>query len=262
MTNRTGTYIGPIAHLAGQKAILRSSPEEGFTLAQFDDPFLRKSTAERLTFGQVYGDEREGTPPPPGRRLGLRLARLPVRRIPGEPVSTQHFNRLTEAQAELLTLCFEEASEVIKEIAKIMRHGLTSHDPTDPLRTLNMHRLARELGQLSTSAAFLVKAGIIPAGEMEWAAEDRWTSVRQYLHHQPPELFERAQEPTPPAVPVADLAGVDLGRCEKCGAAYGSTCGAEECAGTNGSSAFEDRPPPPLARPFWDASSLIENAES
>lgn len=167
-------------------------------------------------------------------------------------MSTQHFNRLTEAQAELLTLCFEEASEVIKEIAKIMRHGLTSHDPTDPLRTLNIHRLARELGQLSTSAAFLVKAGIIPAGEMEWAAEDRWTSVRQYLHHQPPELFERAQEPTPPAVPVADLAGVDLGRCGKCGAAYGSTCGERECAGTNGSSAFEDRPPPPPVCPLGD----------
>lgn len=75
MTSRLGTYIGHIAHLVGQKAILRFPPEKGFTLAQFDDPFLRKSTAERLTFGQVYGDEREGTPPDDALGFGWHVFR-------------------------------------------------------------------------------------------------------------------------------------------------------------------------------------------
>ena len=43
-------------------------------------------------------------------------------------MSTNHFNKLTEAEQERLVILAEECSEVIQIVCKILRHGYDSDD--------------------------------------------------------------------------------------------------------------------------------------
>ena len=41
-------------------------------------------------------------------------------------MKTEHFNGLTEAEAELLAILSEECGEVVQMVGKVLRHGLES----------------------------------------------------------------------------------------------------------------------------------------
>ena len=58
------------------------------------------------------------------------------------------FNGLSDAELELLAVLFEDCSEVIHIIGKIIRHGYESTDPTEPAPITNRILLAGELGQM------------------------------------------------------------------------------------------------------------------
>src|SRR6266702_712335 len=75
----------------------------------------------------------------------------------GKPMTThqlgRHYNGLTPAEDERLTLLAEECAEVIVAIAKIQRHGYESFDPTieipeDMRPETNRQALTREMGDV------------------------------------------------------------------------------------------------------------------
>jgi predicted metallo-beta-lactamase superfamily hydrolase len=63
-------------------------------------------------------------------------------------------NPPTEREREALTILQEEASEVIKEVSKILRFGWDSHHPNFPDNT-NRKCLEEEIGQLEHMIFFL-----------------------------------------------------------------------------------------------------------
>lgn len=96
---------------------------------------------------------------------------------------TQHFNKLTPAQAERLALLAEECGEVIQVIGKILRHGLDSHHPDDPYAT-NGVLLATELAHVQVAADMLFEHDL-SEGEYHNAKDEKRRRVGKYLHHNP-----------------------------------------------------------------------------
>lgn len=105
------------------------------------------------------------------------------RPLPLESVM-EHFNQLTPAQHEILTKIFEEGAEVIKEIGKIMLHGLDSHEPGHPYPT-NRVKLVQELGDFAAMVHIAVSLGLFTNQELEEAIKRRLKRSREenYFHH-------------------------------------------------------------------------------
>lgn len=60
---------------------------------------------------------------------------------------TEHFNKLTPAEAERLAMLAEEAGEIIQIVGKILRHGYESNHPENPDWT-NRDLLGKEVTDL------------------------------------------------------------------------------------------------------------------
>lgn len=94
-----------------------------------------------------------------------------------------HFNKLTPAEHEALTLLFEECTEVIHAVAKIMRHGMDSYHPVT--KVSNEQRLTEELSNLVVSIAILSE--IFPdkfdPDDMEPLGMAWIEKLKNYLHH-------------------------------------------------------------------------------
>ena len=98
-----------------------------------------------------------------------------------------HFNNLTPAEAERLSMLAEEAGEVIQIIGKILRHGYESYHPANPEIT-NRELLAKEFGDFSSVADNMVEMDDIPQSMVSkyfwndtgstWGHKVKWT------HHQ------------------------------------------------------------------------------
>jgi hypothetical protein len=94
---------------------------------------------------------------------------------------TDHFNKLTPAQAERLAMLIEECSEVIHTAGKILRHGYDNFHPERPHRT-NRQLLGEELTDLYAVAASLCRDNV-PEGSM-YDQDQAWMRKLQYAHHQ------------------------------------------------------------------------------
>ena len=57
---------------------------------------------------------------------------------------TEHFNRLSPAEAERLAMLAEECGEIIQVVGKILRHGYESFHPQNPQES-NRDLLASEV---------------------------------------------------------------------------------------------------------------------
>jgi len=102
---------------------------------------------------------------------------------------SEHFNRLTEAQAERLAMLAEECGEVIQVVGKILRHGYDSYHPNDP-STTNRDLLGYELTDLLAVAASLCRDSV-PEGSLH--DQDRaWERKLRFAHHQE-ELAQKEQ---------------------------------------------------------------------
>jgi hypothetical protein len=71
---------------------------------------------------------------------------------------SQHFNRLTPAEAERLAMLAEEAGEVVQAVTKILRHGYESYHPTDPGMN-NRSILRAEIADLRAVWELMFEAG-------------------------------------------------------------------------------------------------------
>ena len=98
-------------------------------------------------------------------------------------MTTQHFNALTEAEAERLAILCEECAEVQQIVCKILRHGYDS-DNNGKLPETNRQMLARELGDLLHAANRLFSADDVNGFEVSARAASRAEHVKPYLHHQ------------------------------------------------------------------------------
>lgn len=97
--------------------------------------------------------------------------------------NTQHFNGLTEAQAERLTLLSEECAEVIQVIAKIQRHGYESFDPRKP-DTINLGLLEKEIGHVLNAINMMYERCDIQACNVDIHTVAKHASIPKWLHHQ------------------------------------------------------------------------------
>ena len=96
----------------------------------------------------------------------------------------RHFNQLTPAEDERLTILAEECAEVIQCICKIQRHGYESTNPKIPNSETNREALQRELGDLLHSANRMFAAFDLSREIVNERAITKADRVLPYLHHQ------------------------------------------------------------------------------
>ncbi len=100
----------------------------------------------------------------------------------------KHFNGLTPAEAERLTLLASEAAEVIQAITKVQLHGYEGHHPDRPMAT-NRIELEEELGHFQNALRLMYDAKDVDPAEVLASRIRKSSSFITYLHHQPKELW-------------------------------------------------------------------------
>lgn len=106
----------------------------------------------------------------------------------------KHFNALSPGELERLALLGEEMCEAGQIIGKIIRHGYDCLDPTDENAVINMTLLEKELGHVRAAISLMGAAFDISPEEIELHRQDKLESVKQWLHHQPDSVLDRAKE--------------------------------------------------------------------
>lgn len=96
---------------------------------------------------------------------------------------TQHFNKLTPAEAERLAKLAEECLEVGVEICKILRHGYDSYHPAEPGRS-NRQRLQDEVLDVLATVSMMIQAGDIKPHTADNVKEALARVRGAYMHHQ------------------------------------------------------------------------------
>jgi NTP pyrophosphatase (non-canonical NTP hydrolase) len=99
---------------------------------------------------------------------------------------TEHFNKLTPSEAELLALLAEECAEVIQAVGKTLRHGLESRaPPTSDGRWRDTNRvwLCQEMGDVRAAMILLCDAGIVEKQSVHDFADSKLARVGKFLHH-------------------------------------------------------------------------------
>jgi hypothetical protein len=96
---------------------------------------------------------------------------------------TEHFNELTEAQAERLAILSEECAEVIQIVGKILRHGYSSTNK-GALPRNNRELLEIELGHVLHAVAMMENRHDIDGTKMRFWVRRKAERIVKYLHHQ------------------------------------------------------------------------------
>jgi len=101
---------------------------------------------------------------------------------------SEHFNALSEAQAEALAFLIEELAEAQQAACKILRHGYRSSNPLIANSPTNRTELEKELGDVSEAMLLLDRNGDVSYNSIiEWS-KDKRESVKKWMHHQPREV--------------------------------------------------------------------------
>lgn len=98
--------------------------------------------------------------------------------------SMEHFNRLTPAEAERISLLMEECGEVIQVCGKILRHGYESYHPDDPSKKTNRQLLEKELGHVNFAQGLMCKRDDLLQKAITDSMRLKNLRVGGYLHHQ------------------------------------------------------------------------------
>lgn len=108
---------------------------------------------------------------------------------------SDHFNGLTPAEDERLTILAEECAEVIQAVCKIQRHGYESRNPLDVSAAppTNRQTLEKELGHAIAALQLLFNAGELRRSEIYLSEGLKLETIRAWTHHQP-----TLDRPTPP----------------------------------------------------------------
>jgi hypothetical protein len=98
-------------------------------------------------------------------------------------MATEHFNELSEAQAERLAILIEECGEVLHIAGKVLRHGYESCNPYDPKQTSNRELLTREFGDLHAAMVRCLASGDIKFKDFAFYSDAKLADSK-FLHHQ------------------------------------------------------------------------------
>lgn len=98
-------------------------------------------------------------------------------------MANEHFNRLTPAAAERLAMLAEEASEIVKAVSKILRHGYESHNPDAPRKASNRTQLEGEMADLLGVWTAMRDAGEVYDPSI-YDTGKAWERKLRYAHHQ------------------------------------------------------------------------------
>lgn len=98
-------------------------------------------------------------------------------------MTDQHFNGLTPAEHERLSMLIEEAAEIVQAGTKILRHGYGSCHPDRP-HTDNREELEREIVELKAIVDRMVIKGDLRNYNL---SADRYAGImrrkEKYMHH-------------------------------------------------------------------------------
>lgn len=97
-------------------------------------------------------------------------------------------NKLDNLQQERLVILMEEASEVIKDVCKVLRFGFDDKNPLLEGAITNREHIEREIGDFNNAVRMLVAAGDIKASRIKIAEEIK-REVISYWSNQPPEVL-------------------------------------------------------------------------
>lgn len=92
---------------------------------------------------------------------------------------TEHFNKLTPAEAERLAWLMEECAEAQQAIGKILRHGYNSKNPFDPNHEGNRADLLREIRDINAAVNLMIEKG-----DLSQLARERNHTKLAFMHHQ------------------------------------------------------------------------------
>jgi len=106
---------------------------------------------------------------------------------------TEHFNGLSEAEQERLSILAEECGEVVQIVGKILRHGYESFNPDDTFKTTNRSLLTKEIGDVAFITSFMVANGDIKSSTIEARIREKGKKIKQYFHHQENKEDENGQ---------------------------------------------------------------------
>lgn len=98
----------------------------------------------------------------------------------GEAVSN-HFNKLTPAEAEALALLAEECAEVVQAVTKILRHGLDSEHPHSG--DGNRETLNKEIGDVQAAVEICLTQWVADRADIDRFKHVKLSKVGRYLHH-------------------------------------------------------------------------------
>lgn len=96
---------------------------------------------------------------------------------------SEHFNKLSPVESELLALTSEELGESVQAIGKILRHGLQSVNPLVPDSPTNQEALERELGDVLAAIELLDHQCVVDMNKVNLAKRKKLLKVSRYLHH-------------------------------------------------------------------------------
>lgn len=92
-----------------------------------------------------------------------------------------HFNKLTPAEAERLSILAEECAEVIQVIGKIQRHGFDSKHPNGG--KTNRQLLEKELGDVDVAKHLMIESEDVDDDQIGQGFTDKLFNLPPYLHH-------------------------------------------------------------------------------
>lgn len=102
------------------------------------------------------------------------------------------FAKLTEAERERLEMLAEEASEVVKAVTKILRHGYYSANPHKPKDGDNRRQLTREIIDFRAVADRMEQHGDICLHGIAHELNAVWLRKLPFTHHQPGDVWPEA----------------------------------------------------------------------
>lgn len=103
---------------------------------------------------------------------------------------TEHFNKLTPAEAERLAMLSEECGEVVKIIGKIFRHGYDSSNPLIPREhgvfiPTNYKMLIDELNDIGAVVYGMIQAKDFSEDQFDQENQrEVWLKKLKWTHHQ------------------------------------------------------------------------------
>lgn len=114
------------------------------------------------------------------------MADLPTKDDEDNRPGAPNFNGLTPAETERLAILMEEASEVVKVCAKILRHGWfpTDRSVSPVVAYDNRHDLELEMGDYAQAQEQLVTSGDVSADAIVDAQIAKGNIAWRRLHHQ------------------------------------------------------------------------------